>query len=41
MRELLIIQEQYIAALEREITKPLELLRAAKYAASNNISECK
>lgn len=40
MKKLLEIQKQYIAELERAIKKPLELLRAAKYAAGNRISEC-
>jgi hypothetical protein len=41
MRELLVIQEQYIEVLEREVTKPLELLRAAKLAMGNYISACR
>jgi hypothetical protein len=40
MKKLLEIQDQYIAALKREVSKPIELLTAAKYAASNNISAC-
>ena len=41
MRELLKIQKQYIAALERAVSRPIELLTAAKYAAGNHISECR
>ena len=40
MKKLLEIQNQYIVELKRAITKPLELLRAAKYAAGNHISDC-
>lgn len=40
MKKLLEIQKQYIAELERALTKPIELLTAAKYAAGNNISSC-
>ena len=41
MKKLLEIQNQYIAELKRALTKPVELLTAAKYAASNHISDCK
>ena len=40
MKQLLKLQEQYIATLRRASTKPIELLTAAKYAAGNYISEC-
>ena len=40
MKRLLEIQNQYIVELERAITKPIELLTAAKYAAGNYISAC-
>jgi len=40
MKRLLEAQKQYIAELERALTKPIELLTAAKYAAGNNISSC-
>lgn len=40
MKKLLEIQEQYMAELEKAMTKPIELLTAAKYAAGNNISAC-
>jgi len=40
MKKLLEIQNQYIEELKRAVTKPIELLTAAKYAASNNIGSC-
>ena len=40
MKRLLIKQKEYIAELERAISNPLELLRAAKYFAGNSISAC-
>ena len=41
MKKLLKIQDQYIAALKREVLKPIELLTAAKFAAGNCIGDCK
>lgn len=41
MRELLVIQEQYITALKREVSRPIELLTAAKFAAGNHIGDCR
>ena len=40
MKKLLEIQNQYIEELKRVVTKPIELLTAAKYAAGNNLSSC-
>ena len=40
MKKLLEIQDQYIAALKREVSKPIELLTAAKFAAGNHIGDC-
>jgi len=41
MKKLLEIQKQYMAELEKAMTKPIELLIAAKYAAGNYISDCR
>ena len=41
MKKLLEIQDQYIVALKREVSKPIELLIAAKYAISNTIGSCR
>jgi len=41
MKKLLEIQGQYIDALKREVSKPIELLTAAKFAAGNCIGDCK
>jgi len=42
MKHLLVeLHNQYIEALEEALTKPIELLIAAKAAAGNNISTCK
>lgn len=41
MKKLLEIQNQYIEELKRAITRPLELLTAAKYSAGNHISDCR
>lgn len=41
MKKLFDIQNQYIKALKQEVEKPVELLRAAKYAAGNYISDCR
>ena len=40
MKKLLEIQKQFMAELEKALTKPIELLTAAKYAAGNHISGC-
>ena len=41
MKKLLEIQGQYIEALKKARTRPIELLTAAKYAAGNHISDCR
>ena len=41
MKKLLEIQDQYIEALKREVSKPIELLTAAKFAMSDCIGNCK
>ena len=40
MKDLLKKQEVYIVEMKRALTKPLELLVAAKYASGNYISDC-
>ena len=40
MKKLLEIQDQYIEALKEEVSKPIELLTAAKFAAGNCIGDC-
>ena len=40
MKKLIELQKQYITELKEVLTKPIELLTAAKYAAGNHISSC-
>ena len=40
MKHLLELQDTYITALKKSVTKPIELLEAAKFAMGNRISEC-
>jgi hypothetical protein len=40
MKKLLELQNQYIEELKQFVTDAVDLLKAAKYAAGNNISDC-